>query len=467
MSWKIKLTAWMLGLLSVACAQDANPETAIAISIKTDLGQELSSVRTRVYEVGVNSDSASPLADYPSQPASELSRPTVVTKGPHNEVLIVVQGLGADGMPLIIQRTRAQFLAQKTYNLPIFLGHTCKNKNCGESPGQTCYGSRQNGICEGACGPIPVGASAGLLDDVDSPLPTASWSPQTCTADAGPVVVQPVADAGCDGGGCMTPGRVDAGDAGVVCTPSSAGAPCNLVAQCGTCDPTSEACGIDQSGTIPSIGCVVPGNEREGVTCQHASDCGRGLTCVDSICKKFCDTDKDCGGSSRCAGVIAGSAQTPLNFRVCGQSCTGNGDCSSGCCMDSFCRASDKCPPDVVCGTAGQVCTVASDCCSATPYCNASASGTKACSATPSAPPSCSSAAGSDACGLCSDARCCVQWKDCTGNTDCSALLACFKKCTSGDTTCNTSCRTQHPTGVQIALTWSTCIDNSCSTQCM
>lgn len=479
MSWKMTVTALWLGLLGAACSQDATPETAIAISIKTDLGQELSSVRTRIYAVGVNPDSAPPMLDYPNQAATELARPTLVTKGALTEVLIVVQGLGADGTPLVVQRTRAQFIDKKTYNLPVFLGRACKAKNCGEVPGQTCYGSMQSGICEGTCGPIPVAESAGILDDEHSPLPTASWRPQICpmVRDSGPL--PPDDRLLCDGGvgpsGCVV---TDAGDAGwdagdagadaAICTPSVAGAPCNLVTQCGTCDPTTEACGIDESGTSRSIGCVIPGNEREGVTCQDASDCGRGLTCVDSICKRFCDTNKECGGSSKCAGVVAGTAETPLNFKVCGQSCTGHGDCSSGCCMESFCRASDKCPGS--CKAAGATCTANADCCSSAPYCVAASSSATSgtCSATPPAlvPTSCVASSADSACQSCNKSKCCTSYNACMSNTACKSLNACYGACATGDKTCLSNCDLANPSGVSAGDAWGQCLVTSCNTQC-
>ncbi|MEY4508271.1 MAG: hypothetical protein RLZZ450_393 [Pseudomonadota bacterium] len=513
MTWKTSRLLLALFVLMGACeADEASPATAIAVSIKSDLtvGQELTSVHLRVFEVGADLDKA-PMLDFPIQPASDLARPTVITKGSRSEVVIVVQGIGPDGLPQVVQRARAQFMDGKTYNLPVFLARVCKAKNCGELPGQTCYGHMQNSVCEGTCGTIPVAEFIGLLDDEDSPLPTASWSPPRCSP--------PVADAGLDGGtdGSLPdvipiPVPPDAAPVSIkdggVCTPSAPGAPCDLVHQCGC--GSDMACGINSSGTVPTIACVTPDVGQEGVPCNEKTGpgCAAGLTCANRLCNRFCDSDKDCRQGNKCVGVTVGSTASPLNFQTCGTPCTSAAQCNTGCCSDQgFCAAKEvctsatpacaaagatctsnsaccssapyclaatagattgKCSATPPCKAANAVCSSNSECCSSAPYCNTTITGatTGTCSATAPTPNQCIPTANDTACLTCERSKCCTSRDACLSDTACRALNICFQSCASGNSACFASCRTSNPNGVALDNVWTQCVITNCSTAC-
>src|SRR5262249_32633320 len=66
--------------------------------------------------------------------------------------------------------------------------------------------------------------------------------------------------------------------------------------------------------------------------------------------------------------------------------------------------------------------------------------------------------------GSCISRSCCPPGSACTGNKDCSALLACIKNC--ADSTCEQNCATANQAGVTAFNAVAMCLNSSCSAQC-
>ena len=72
----------------------------------------------------------------------------------------------------------------------------------------------------------------------------------------------------------------------------------------------------------------------------------------------------------------------------------------------------------------------------------------------------------STACGACTASSCCSQVTQCKADSNCTSLVSCLQNCAAGDTTCQNSCQTEFPSGVTNFNAFSSCLSNSCSSQC-
>lgn len=447
-----------LSILSAACSQDDEPATAAAIVVKTDLalGQELGSVQVRIYapDADVSNPAVQPLVSFDPLPSFDIGRPIVLKKGGRQDFLIAVQGLGPANEPIIEHRARAQFVDGQTIVLPVYLRRTCLRQACAGAPGQTCYGQAAGTQCEGTCGPIPLVESAGMVDSATTAALPATWLPKSCS---GPSVM-------CDGGICpaIPDGGADAG----LCAPSvpGVGASCNVVKQCGC--PTGQACGITfTSDGAPEPACKTPGVKPAGRACDGPSECAPGTICIGadnaSFCRKFCETDMDCGGGGVCKD-IPGKDKKPTGLRSCWQRCGGHDDCESHCCDelsdgDQVCLPAEAC----TCLPAGASCSTASQCCGGT--CAAGSNGQKVCGGTGSAP-SCPAASTDTACTTCSKQQCCAEYSACSQSQDCVKYAQCLNACTSD--ACETQCGKDFAAGAAVAARFQQCARTSCASAC-
>jgi hypothetical protein len=69
-------------------------------------------------------------------------------------------------------------------------------------------------------------------------------------------------------------------------------------------------------------------------------------------------------------------------------------------------------------------------------------------------------------CSSCFGASCCAAGNACSGNAECVALETCLGGCNAGDTTCETSCSTQHPNGIADLNAVGDCIQGTCGVAC-
>lgn len=423
--------ALSLGVLSVACAEDEQAATALAVVVKHDLGQELSSVWIRVFDASADPRSAAPLNEFSPQPVGELGRPTVISSPKRTEFLIAVQGLGPGGKadPLVEQHVRVRVVRGKTIATPIFLSRACVKKACSEA-GQTCNGQVAGSPCDGTCAPAPTIEAAGVIDDEDDPLPTGSWQRPDCRMDT----PTPAADGGCDGGACCDSGMCScdggscATDGGGECKPSFVGSTCNLVSQCGC--GMGEACytRLDMMTKVVSE-CSPAGNLREGLRCSDELECGRGLGCINQTCRRYCEKESDCGANSTCGSLAFGTGDASIkSASACFERCTSNAGCATGCCSDNVCKPSNECRD------AGP------------------------------APMMCPAATNDDACTTCGKGRCCTQINACRASSACQAYITCTDACTTE--ACRTTCAQNNAAGASLLQGLATCLESSCASSC-
>ncbi|HEX5658857.1 MAG TPA: hypothetical protein VFX59_16800, partial [Polyangiales bacterium] len=136
MSWG--LTA-LLALALAGCGDETKPATALAVSVKHDLGSELTGLRVRLYQASADfHNPKTPLASETVIPAADLAKPIVVTKGGADEALVVVRGLNAQNAEIVEYAVRARFQDGKTIRVPVFLGAACKAKAC-TGTADTCH----------------------------------------------------------------------------------------------------------------------------------------------------------------------------------------------------------------------------------------------------------------------------------------------------------------------------------------
>ncbi|MEM9074634.1 MAG: hypothetical protein AAGE52_39430 [Myxococcota bacterium] len=106
---------------------------------------------------------------------------------------------------------------------------------------------------------------------------------------------------------------------------------CQLVSpQCGC--PSGRMCTVDRSARERV--CLSEGSDREGESCESQS-CRAGLACFGGVCRRWCESDRDCGGGS-CSLERLDIDSMPLPFPadLCTISCDPLGsDCGSGACQ--------------------------------------------------------------------------------------------------------------------------------------
>jgi hypothetical protein len=423
-----------------------------------------------VVTVDADLSTATPLVDLPPQPASELARPTVLTKSGRDEFLIAVQGLGPAGrtQPIVEYRVRARFVPGKTTVVPIFLGRSCAQKTCGERADQTCIGDKSAGAC--GCGPIPDASQPVVTDPGDV---AGSFSPQSC--DDAPLV--------CDGGiadaGASDAGASDGGVCPAPCTPSPMkGSTCSLVSQCGCA--TNLACVVKfGAGEIRTAECSSEkGTRLKGQTCSNADTCAPGLGCIGggkvAVCRAYCETAADCGTAGVACIDVIGDSNKPLGYKYCAQSCRTNSECETACCTSSgacappeYCEEPESDAAIPSCSTSGQSCTAGGDCCAAAPWCLANPDGKSGtCGTNINTVGLCTAATGDTACGTCIKTSCCTAYTACRSNRSCQAYSNCRVRCGETDATCIAACGRAESVGATLYTAYTTCSEASCGTQC-
>lgn len=261
----------------------------------------------------------------------------------------------------------------------------------------------------------------------------------------------------------------NSGNGGVpaACAPTIAGAPCDLVKQCG-CDGDDACYVTDVQGTVPVVACtkatspVSPGN-----ICASRTSCTEGYGCVGTnpgTCRQYCNTDPDCGPKGRCKAVqatIDGKRTDIKGYNVCFEACTKSSECATGCCSGGVCAAASYC-----------ACTNNSDCgangCCEDGVCK-SLDQCKVVSHVPElqcglgseryvAPPF-----ATGECGQCVTANCCNEWVACQRDKDCFCFTECLEKAGANRASCLTECKV---TETPKASEWGTCAMAQCKSSC-
>jgi hypothetical protein len=104
------------------------------------------------------------------------------------------------------------------------------------------------------------------------------------------------------------------------CTPPVVGGQCDTWPQCG-CSGTL-ACTVTDT-TSGLTGCVSSGSTVAYGTCTGtgSGQCKPGFTCVDRVCKQYCNGHSDCGGTYRmCDQVSVGGTPVPQMY-TCSRLC--------------------------------------------------------------------------------------------------------------------------------------------------
>ena len=156
---------------------------------------------------------------------------------------------------------------------------------------------------------------------------------------------------------------------------------------------------------------------------------GCGFTMKSSTACDNCDKTK-CG--SQCAACTASTDCT--DFVTCIQACT-----TDACITD--CQTKHSAGSTIM--TTWDSC-LSSSCATDCPNCNLTTNDTT--------------------CDGCFQSKCVTQCAACTA--ECLAVIQCVGKCTSGDTPCEDACATAHPTGVDPANAFASCMQQQCTTEC-
>lgn len=360
-SWCTLLVPAML--LAAACGEPDAAVTAIVLTVKSDV-PELTSVAVRAYpaDADLDRDVNRPAAEW-TLSQFDLQRPIVIDQQQHDELLLVVRGLGEKSSgPLVEHALRMRFRTGQSIALPVFLSRTCVDNPC-STRGQTCYGEPHAGQCPGSCQPI---TTPDLAFEISKPGDELRWQPRTCARtadagdarDAGPRVT--TSDAGFDAAVGADGGPADAGveasvDSGPACVSSVPGNSCDLVTQCGCA--SGKACTVIDTSvpTDPIFSCEVPGQALPYASCSATEDCPARHSCIGGdqgyACRSFCNSDADCGSNGACHAVSNAKGQDISGFSVCFERCQTHNDCDTGCCAgagtnDGTCAPQAACKPE-------------------------------------------------------------------------------------------------------------------------
>jgi hypothetical protein len=104
------------------------------------------------------------------------------------------------------------------------------------------------------------------------------------------------------------------------CTPPVAGGQCDTWVQCGCSG--NLACTVTDT-TTGLTGCVSSGSTPPYNNCTGtgSGQCQPGFTCVDRVCKQYCNGHSDCGGTYRmCDQVSVGGTPVPQMY-ICSRLC--------------------------------------------------------------------------------------------------------------------------------------------------
>ncbi len=203
---------------------------------------------------------------------------------------------------------------------------------------------------DGSCGKECDGALS--LADGGCPLPTPECDGGTKTddgrcvycADGGKALADgmcpPAPTPECDGGTLVSgAGCVRCADGGSPltdggCPVTCKSATCDVFPQCGC--KSGEKCQdlINSSNGSVSTACVPDGTvSREGA-CKESRECVAGTTCVDGVCRPYCNTKVDCSGDAPCVSILTGDdgGVDVEDIKVCVTPCTPGvlGACATG-----------------------------------------------------------------------------------------------------------------------------------------
>ena len=145
-------------------------------------------------------------------------------------------------------------------------------------------------------------------------------------------------------------------------------AACSIVPQSG-CDP-GDACDLGDPPSGPHECRDVTANGTADSTCSSVTACAAGFGCFgedgDFWCNRFCETDAQCGASSRCLVGLTDENGDPLPEQLCTNAC--NALAQTGCPGGLKCTVFDDGANDFSdCGPAGtkldgQACTANREC---------------------------------------------------------------------------------------------------------
>ena len=151
-----------------------------------------------------------------------------------------------------------------------------------------------------------------------------------------------------------------------------------------TCDPMVPAtsCGANETCAVmcdlksrPQSVCFSAGTNGPGESCTALTDCVSGTECFGSqsnacsikVCRKFCNSDTDCGTGSACNIGVSCSA-TSTQTHLCSRPCNPTGDATDGCAAGLLCFIYTGEITDCACrdasrvGEVGTVCKTDEDC---------------------------------------------------------------------------------------------------------
>lgn len=105
-----------------------------------------------------------------------------------------------------------------------------------------------------------------------------------------------------------------------MCTPPVAGGQCDTWVQCGCMGGL--ACTVTDT-TSGLTGCVTAGSTNPYSSCTGTGtgQCQPGFTCVDSVCKQYCNGGADCGGNFRQCGQVSVNNNPVPQMYICSRLC--------------------------------------------------------------------------------------------------------------------------------------------------
>jgi hypothetical protein len=94
------------------------------------------------------------------------------------------------------------------------------------------------------------------------------------------------------------------------------GSECGVLPDCG-CSAGQTCRVIDSVGLTA---CSSVGSASDQASCQTDTDCTLGLSCVDGLCRPYCDAETACAELGTCFGLYFGETET-VDVGICGGSC--------------------------------------------------------------------------------------------------------------------------------------------------
>lgn len=360
---KIKSISWSLAALlaAAACGDEEKAATALVVSVKSDLGAELSSLKVRVYPATADfHDAETPAAGELTIPTADMAKPIVINRGGAGEALVVVRGQNAQGVQIVEYAVRARFQDQESIQVPVFLGAKCRDVACAGTA-DTCFSDGPGATC--GCGALKTLGEDAVR--VTKPGDESAWPHVECL----PAPPPPPPPPPCVDAGTCRDGDADAGDGGPApLMDADTGTPCMLPPNwkpecapsplCG-CEP-GEGCSLGSTSDPdnPQYNCEVRGDAGIDARCTDDNQCAVGSSCRFwngiGFCAKDCASSRDCG-NGRCE-LTESSGKVVANSGICRPSCTTAADCNGGCCL------SGSCFPDQYCRRDGLVCTSYTSC---------------------------------------------------------------------------------------------------------